>query len=87
MDGLGGQGTSLVGVLIPILPEDLQTHLDALQSFCEDTDVTINVGKTKVMTHKHGSLNHMCSSCLEKRRWSMLDPMCTWGDFQRAEVF
>lgn len=61
LDRLGGPGASLAGTLIPILlyaddivliadsPEDLQRHLDALQSFCRDRDLTVNLGKTKVM--------------------------------------
>ena len=61
IDGIGGPGGSLVGVLIPLLLyaddvvlivdslEGLQRHLDALQAFCEDRDLTVNLGKTKVM--------------------------------------
>ena len=61
MDRSGGPGASLAGVLIPILmyaddivlisdsPEGLQCHLDALQSFCADKDLIVNLGKNKVM--------------------------------------
>ncbi|MCO5589452.1 hypothetical protein L7F22_043419 [Adiantum nelumboides] len=61
VDTYGDAGSSLVGVMIPLLlyaddvvlisdsPEGLQRQLDALQRFCADRDLTVNLGKTKVM--------------------------------------
>ncbi|MCO5553894.1 hypothetical protein L7F22_007420 [Adiantum nelumboides] len=61
VDTYGDAGSSLAGVMIPLLlyaddvvlisdsPEGLQRQLDALQRFCADSDLTVNLGKTKVM--------------------------------------
>ncbi|MCO5570021.1 hypothetical protein L7F22_023735 [Adiantum nelumboides] len=61
VDTYGDAGSSLAGVMIPLLlyadhvvlisdsPEGLQRQLDALQRFCADRDLTVNLGKTKVM--------------------------------------
>jgi len=61
VDRMGGPGAPLAGILIPLLlyaddivlisdsAEGLQRHLDALQDFCLQRDLTVNLGKTKVM--------------------------------------
>ncbi|MCO5606114.1 hypothetical protein L7F22_060301 [Adiantum nelumboides] len=61
VDTYGDAGSSLARVMIPLLlyaddvvlisdfPEGLQRQLDALQRFCADRDLTLNLGKTKVM--------------------------------------
>ncbi|MCO5594811.1 hypothetical protein L7F22_048845 [Adiantum nelumboides] len=62
VDTYGDAGSSLAGVMIPLLlyaddvvmisdtQEGLQRQLDALQRFCADRDLTVNLGKTKVIT-------------------------------------
>ncbi|MCO5573024.1 hypothetical protein L7F22_026788 [Adiantum nelumboides] len=61
VDTYGDAGYSLVGVMILLLlyaddvvlildsPKALQRKLDALQRFCVDRNLTVNLGKTKVM--------------------------------------
>ncbi|MCO5573659.1 hypothetical protein L7F22_027431 [Adiantum nelumboides] len=61
VDIYGDAGSSLAGVMIPLLmyaddvvlisdsPEGLQRQLDALQRFCADKDLIVNLGKTKVI--------------------------------------
>ncbi|MCO5592395.1 hypothetical protein L7F22_046398 [Adiantum nelumboides] len=61
VDTYGDTGSTLARVMIPLLlyaddvvlishsPEGLQRQLDALQRFCADRDLTLNLGKTKVM--------------------------------------
>ena len=62
MDTLGHNAPSLSGVLIPLLlyaddltimsttPEGLQRQLNALQLFCEQRQLSVNLAKTKVVT-------------------------------------
>ena len=61
MDTLGHDAPSLSGVLIPLLlyaddlsimsttPEGLQRQLNALQLFCEQRQLSVNLAKTKVV--------------------------------------
>ncbi|MCO5579089.1 hypothetical protein L7F22_032941 [Adiantum nelumboides] len=61
VDTYGAAGSSLTGVMIPLLlyaddvvfisdsPEGLQRQSAALQRFCANRDLTVNLGKTKVM--------------------------------------
>ena len=61
VERIGGPGAPLASILIPLLlytddivlisdsAEGLQRHLDALQEFCLQRDLTVNLGKTKVM--------------------------------------
>ncbi|MCO5594742.1 hypothetical protein L7F22_048776 [Adiantum nelumboides] len=61
VDTYGDAGSSLARVMIPFLlyaddvvlisdsPKGLQRQLDALQRFCADRDLTVNLGKTKAM--------------------------------------
>ena len=61
VDRMGGPEAPLAGILIPLLlyaddivlisdsAEGLQRHLDALQDFCLQRDLMVNLGKTKVM--------------------------------------
>ena len=62
MDTLGHDATSLSGALIPLLlyaddltimsttPAGLQRQLHALQHFCEQRQITVNLATTKVVT-------------------------------------
>ena len=57
----GDRGAHLSGTWIPLLlyaddivlvsdsPEGMQRHLDALQRFAQDSGLSVNLGKTKVM--------------------------------------
>ena len=61
IDREGDRGAQLAGTWIPLLlyaddivlisdsPEGMQRHLDALHSFAEDSGLSVNLGKTKVM--------------------------------------
>ena len=61
IDRGGDRGAQLAGTWIPLLlyaddivlisdsPEGMQRHLDALHSFAEDSGLSMNLGKTKVM--------------------------------------
>ena len=63
IDRGGDRGAQLTGTWIPLLlyaddivlisdsPEGMQRHLDALQSFTEDSGLSVNLGKTKVMVY------------------------------------
>ena len=62
MDTLGHDAPSLSGLLVPLLlyaddltimsttPAGLQRHINALQLFCEQRQLTVNLTKTKVVT-------------------------------------
>ncbi|MCO5551498.1 hypothetical protein L7F22_005002 [Adiantum nelumboides] len=61
IDREGDRGAQLAGTWIPLLlyaddivlisdsPEGMQRDLDALHSFAEDSGLSVNLGKTKVM--------------------------------------
>ncbi|WP_139158394.1 reverse transcriptase family protein, partial [Enterobacter cloacae complex sp. GF14B] len=61
IDREGDRGAQLAGTWIPLLlyaddivlmsesPEGMQRHLDALHNFAEDSGLSVNLGKTKVM--------------------------------------
>ncbi|MCO5587382.1 hypothetical protein L7F22_041331 [Adiantum nelumboides] len=61
IDREGDRGAQLARTWIPLLlyadeivlisdsPEGMQRHLDALHSFAEDSGLSVNLGKTKVM--------------------------------------
>ncbi|MCO5579302.1 hypothetical protein L7F22_033156 [Adiantum nelumboides] len=85
VDTYGDARSSLAGVLVPLLlcadnvvlisdsPEGLQRQLDALQRFCADRDLTMNLGKTKIMVFNttHAWVTRAeHSSHLEGRWWS-----------------
>lgn len=57
----------------------IQQHLDALHTFVGDIDLTVNLGKTVVMTYNTSTLWITRSAHMLRRRWSMSHPMFIWG--------
>ena len=61
IDRFGGKGSPIASLMIQILlyandivllsssTEGVQQHLDALEEFCLDRDLSVNLGKTKIM--------------------------------------
>lgn len=87
IDRGGDRGAQLAGTWIPLLlyaddivlssdsPEGMQRHLDALCSFAEDSGLSMNLGKTKVMAcltpRRSGSGDQHLHSRMVMRLWSI----------------
>ena len=97
MDTLGHDAPSLSGVLIPLLlyaddltimsttAAGLQRQLDALQLFCEQRQVSVNLSKTKVVTF--GSRARCQASHSTATKWSPFNRTSTSdSNFMRPKL-
>ncbi len=83
IDTVGHDAPSLSGVLIPLLlyaddlimsttAAGLQRQLDALQQFCHQRQLSVNLAKTKVVKDQKLHVKLSCSTAMKWSKWNHL---------------